>query len=78
MEGQNKNKKNCFYYYELYTHLKDRSKEDRDSFFLTDERIKIIQIFPWGFVDHDNDIVKHIAWKEIKKNIEYRKKWKLI
>jgi len=52
MEEQKQNKTNSFYYYELYTHLKDRSKEDRDSFWV---------------------LVKHIAWKEIKKKYSIEK-----
>jgi hypothetical protein len=55
-------------YYELYTPLRDRYKEGtKEAFFLNDDRIKIIRFFPWGFIDHDDIIVKHIAWNELRK-----------
>jgi hypothetical protein len=54
---------------QLFFSLKNKYNGEINPFFLTNDQIRIIKMFPWGFIDHDNLAIKHIAWRAIRKNV---------
>lgn len=45
---------------------------------ISKDQYKIVKLMPWNFIDHHKLVVKHIAWSQIVKITNRKKKWKLI